>query len=183
MLILDMFTNHLFLILSLTMQFQGLICLFFSSLNSAAVFSASQCSLFNGGIKAHPLNHPPHIILLTPGASTSSYSSWNQHSIYCLGSTHEYAHFCLIYISFFVFVEGLAFKERENVWKREIVLSARKLSSKHYLHSHKSLFMNLQTYKWPTRKCKIQTIHKWVGKMTYLPGENKHCYAPLLDIH
>ena len=123
MLILDMFTNHLFLILSLTMQFQGLICLFFSSLNSAAVFSASQCSLFNGGIKAHPLNHPPHIILLTPGASTSSYSSWNQHSIYCLGSTHEYAHFCLIYISFFVFVEGLAFKEREKMFGKEKLFS------------------------------------------------------------
>jgi len=36
---------------------------------------------------------------------------------------YEYAHFCLIYISFFVFVEGLAFKEREKMFGKEKLFS------------------------------------------------------------
>lgn len=53
-------------------------------------FFASQCSLFNGGIKPHPLIHPLHMILLTPSGSSLCYSNRNQHSIYYLESTHEY---------------------------------------------------------------------------------------------
>lgn len=42
------------------MQTQGWIFFLVCSLNSAAVFLASRCSLFMGGIKPHPLAHPLH---------------------------------------------------------------------------------------------------------------------------
>lgn len=63
-----------------TMQTCGLIYLVWS-LNSIAVSLPLSGDLFNGGIKAFPLAHTLHKILLTPGASTLCHSNRNQHSI------------------------------------------------------------------------------------------------------
>ncbi|MEQ2304423.1 hypothetical protein AMECASPLE_026862 [Ameca splendens] len=60
------FSSHDATFPSLNLTMPGLICQFYP-FGKRSSFCASKCSLFNGGIKAHPLTHTHHTILLMPG--------------------------------------------------------------------------------------------------------------------